>query len=152
MTEAAREWQNHNRDESYLYIGSRLDVAREWSEAHAPDVNPLEREFLHASLALRRRGESAELEAARRLAEEAESRRQAEENRAREAELREREAKLGEQEQTASALRLRRRAWLFLPSRSRPSSSRPSPLQAGMRPRNGLESRKNNRKTRNQAI
>ena len=114
LTEAAREWQNHNRDESYLYIGSRLDVAREWSEAHAPDVNPLEREFLHASLALRRRRESAELEAARRLAEEAESRRQAEEDRAREAELREREAKLREQEQTASALRLRRRAWLLL--------------------------------------
>ena len=114
LTEATREWQEQDRDESYLYIGSRLDVAREWSEAHAPDVNPLEREFLHASLALRRRRESAELEAARRLAEEAESRRQAEEDRAREAELREREAKLREQEQTASALRLRRRAWLLL--------------------------------------
>ena len=55
LTEAYREWQEHDRDESYLYVGGRLDVAREWSEAHAPDLNPLEREFLDASLALRRR-------------------------------------------------------------------------------------------------
>jgi len=86
LTEAAREWQEHNQDESYLYIGSRLDVAREWSEAHALDLNPLERDFLDASLALRRRRETAELEAARRLAEEAQAREEAERKRAEEAE------------------------------------------------------------------
>ena len=51
LAEAARDWQYHNRDESYLYVGSRLHVAREWSEAHAPDLNLVEREFLDASLA-----------------------------------------------------------------------------------------------------
>ena len=58
LTKAAREWQEHGRDESYLYVGSRLDVAREWSEAHAPDLNPLKRDFLDASHALRRRARS----------------------------------------------------------------------------------------------
>ena len=107
LTEAAREWQDHNRDESYLYVGSRLDVAREWSEAHAPDLNPLEREFLDASLALRRRREAAELEAARRLAEEAQAREEAERKRAEEAEARKREAE-------AAAVRQRRLSWWVL--------------------------------------
>jgi len=66
LTEAAREWQEHGRDESYLYVGSRLAVAREWSEAHASDLNPLERDFLDTSLALRRRREAAELETTRK--------------------------------------------------------------------------------------
>ena len=83
LTEAARDWQDHKRDESYLYVGSRLAVARDWSESHAPDLNPLEREFLDASLALRRRREDEELEAARRLAAEATAREEAERNRAR---------------------------------------------------------------------
>ena len=65
LTEAYREWQEHDRDESYLYVGGRLDVAREWSEAHAPDLNPLEREFLDASLALGRQRKAAD---SRRLA------------------------------------------------------------------------------------
>ena len=69
LTQAAREWQEHGRDESYLYVGSRLAVAREWSETHTSDLNPLKRDFLDASLALRRRREAAELEAAQALAE-----------------------------------------------------------------------------------
>ena len=56
------------------------------AEAHAPDLNPLEREFLDASLALRRRREADKLEAARRLAEEAQAREEAERKRAEEAE------------------------------------------------------------------
>ena len=114
LTEAAREWQEQAGTRATSTSAAVWTSLAEWSETHATDVNPLEREFLDASLALRRRREAAELEAARRLAEEAQSRRQAEEDRAREAELREREAKLREQEQTASALRLRRRAWLLL--------------------------------------
>jgi len=78
LTEAARDWQEHKRDESYLYVGSRLAVAREWSESHAPDLNPLEWEFLDASFALRRRREAEELETARRLAAEAQAREEAE--------------------------------------------------------------------------
>ena len=86
LTEAARDWLEHGRDESYLYLGSRLVVAREWSESHAPDLNLLEREFLDASLALRRRHENEKLEAARRLAEEAQAREEAERKRAEDAE------------------------------------------------------------------
>jgi tetratricopeptide (TPR) repeat protein/energy-coupling factor transporter ATP-binding protein EcfA2 len=108
LTEAARDWQDHNRDESYLYVGSRLAVAREWSESHAPDLNPLEREFLDASLALRSRREAEELEAARRLAEEAQAREESERNRAKEAEARKREAE-------AAAKRQRRLSrWVLL--------------------------------------
>ena len=90
LTEAARAWYDHNRDESYLYVGSRLAVAREWSESHLLELNPLEREFLDASLALRRQREAAELEAARHLAEEAKAREEAERKRAEEAEARRR--------------------------------------------------------------
>ena len=51
LTEAAREWQDHGRDESYLYVGSRLAVARKWSEAHSSELCQRERDFLEASLA-----------------------------------------------------------------------------------------------------
>ena len=73
--------------------GTRLAVANEWAEAHRDDLNPLELEFLAASLARQRQRKADELEAARRLAAEAEARRRAEEERALEAEQREREAK-----------------------------------------------------------
>jgi tetratricopeptide (TPR) repeat protein len=86
LTEAAREWQNHNRDESWLYTGGRLAVAREWSEAPPSDLNPLEREFLNASLALHRRREDEKLEAARAREEAERERAGVERKRAEEAE------------------------------------------------------------------
>ena len=93
LTEAVREWENNKGDPSYLFEGTRLAVANEWAEAHRDDLNPLELEFLAASLARQRQRKADELEAARRLAAEAEARRRAEEERALEAEQREREAK-----------------------------------------------------------
>jgi WD40 repeat protein len=107
LTEAAREWKDHPDDVSLLYQGSRLAVAREWTEAHPRELNPWEREFLQASLRYQQQRQADEVAAARRLAEEAEARRRAEEDRARVAELRERE-------QAESARRLRRRAWILL--------------------------------------
>lgn len=89
FTEAASEWQNSGRDESFLYHGTRLAHAEEWASTYADDLNPMEQAFLDASLVLRKQAETEkeaqrqrELETARRLAEEAEARRQAEEQRA----------------------------------------------------------------------
>ena len=98
LTVASIEWERQDSDESYLYRGARLAEAEEWADAHASDLNELERSFLEASLALRQQ-EAAdreaqrqrELEVARTLATEAEARRRAEQQRAQEAEARERE-------------------------------------------------------------
>ena len=60
MTEAAREWNQHGRDASYLYVGSRFDVAREWADAHEADLSPLESAFLEASLVFRRQRDAQE--------------------------------------------------------------------------------------------
>jgi WD40 repeat protein len=77
LTETANEWEENNHDESYLHRGTRLAEAEEWAKAHADDMNPLEREFLEASVALRNREaqdaerrRQRELEQTRRLAEE----------------------------------------------------------------------------------
>lgn len=98
FTEASIEWERHSSDESYLYRGARLYEAEQWADAHTSDLNELERGFLDASMALREREaankeaqQQRELEAARRLAKEADARRRAEEQRAQEAEARERE-------------------------------------------------------------
>jgi WD40 repeat protein/energy-coupling factor transporter ATP-binding protein EcfA2 len=50
LGEAAREWDNSGREESFLYEGARLAVAREWGEVHPADLNQLERAFLEASV------------------------------------------------------------------------------------------------------
>jgi WD40 repeat protein/energy-coupling factor transporter ATP-binding protein EcfA2 len=53
LTEAASEWNRNDYDESYLYHGARLAEAEEWAEAHADDMNPMENEFLEASVEAR---------------------------------------------------------------------------------------------------
>ncbi|HKR00796.1 MAG TPA: TIR domain-containing protein, partial [Pyrinomonadaceae bacterium] len=50
LTDAAREWQP-TKDESLLYRGARLAQAVEWRERNQEALNPLEREFLEASVA-----------------------------------------------------------------------------------------------------
>ncbi len=52
LTEAAQEWAMLDRDAGALYRGIRLAAASDWAEAHAEELNTLEREFLHASLDL----------------------------------------------------------------------------------------------------
>src|SRR4029453_13472537 len=76
ITEAAEEWQHSNRDDDLLYRGARLIQAQEWRARHEVELNPREREFLAASIALKQRLEEhereqqqRELEAAQRLAE-----------------------------------------------------------------------------------
>ena len=55
ITEASEEWQRSNRDNDLLYRGARLIQAQEWRGRHETELNPLEREFLDASTALKRR-------------------------------------------------------------------------------------------------
>ena len=49
LSSAAKDWDDHGRDEDALYPGARLVEADEWREAHEPSLNRLEREFLDAS-------------------------------------------------------------------------------------------------------
>ena len=76
ITETAEEWNRTNRDDDLLYRGARLIHAQEWRERHEVELNPLEREFLNASIALKERLEQREreqqqreLQAAKKLAE-----------------------------------------------------------------------------------
>lgn len=52
LTEAAQEWENHQRDTGGLYRGARLAQALEWTSTHHGDLNVQERAFLGASQAL----------------------------------------------------------------------------------------------------
>jgi tetratricopeptide (TPR) repeat protein len=55
LAEAAREWQAHNRESSFLYRGTRLTAAREWVRTHRDQLNDREAKFLDASKRRRRR-------------------------------------------------------------------------------------------------
>jgi hypothetical protein len=57
ITETAEEWQRSNRDDDLLYRGARLIQAQEWRERHETELNPLEREFLDASMVMKQRVE-----------------------------------------------------------------------------------------------
>ena len=46
----AKEWQDHNRDESYLYTGARLANAREQLEANKLVLSGLAEEFIEAGM------------------------------------------------------------------------------------------------------
>jgi WD40 repeat protein/serine/threonine protein kinase len=70
LTQAAQEWHHGGRDRGDLYRGARLVQAREWSEAHKNELNPIEHEFLEASIA-QAETEEAEREAYHRLELEA---------------------------------------------------------------------------------
>ncbi|MCW2945819.1 MAG: transcriptional regulator, family [Actinoallomurus sp.] len=64
LTLDAEVWRDSGADPAGLYRGGRLSVAREWSADpfHQADLNPLEREFLNASV----RQELADARTARR--------------------------------------------------------------------------------------
>jgi energy-coupling factor transporter ATP-binding protein EcfA2 len=62
----AVDWDQGQRDESYLLRGGRLGTFNRWTEEHDADLGPLERDFLEASRAQAARELEAELEAARR--------------------------------------------------------------------------------------
>lgn len=63
LTDAALEWEQHRRDESYVYRGVRLAEAEDWRSEHEDELNQLEREFLDTSKAQQQR----DLDAVREL-------------------------------------------------------------------------------------
>lgn len=77
VTQAARQWQASQQDESYLLRGSRLTEFEAWWEAAAVALTPDERVFLESSIAARdqrhaeeEKRRQRELETARKLAAE----------------------------------------------------------------------------------
>lgn len=49
LTETAHDWQEHHRDESYLYSGFRLLQALEWAKTNEDEMNAVEQTFLEQS-------------------------------------------------------------------------------------------------------
>jgi WD40 repeat protein/DNA-binding SARP family transcriptional activator len=49
VTESARAWDDGRRDDGDLYRGARLTAALDWADAHVPDLNTAEREYLATS-------------------------------------------------------------------------------------------------------
>jgi class 3 adenylate cyclase/WD40 repeat protein/RecA/RadA recombinase len=46
LTTDAVQWDLTDRDQTYLYSGTRLDIVRAWARASQPDLNTVERAFL----------------------------------------------------------------------------------------------------------
>ena len=67
LTEAAGEWDAHERDPGALYRGTRLAVAEEWASDHMDDLSVLERAFLRSSAELERDEQAAAKRKTRRL-------------------------------------------------------------------------------------
>ena len=67
LSDAAKEWENNNQDDGYLYRGARLATAEEWFDAHHPQLTASEKGFLDASIGRKRKEEIIEKERARRL-------------------------------------------------------------------------------------
>ena len=102
VREAAEDWQDQGRDESYLAQGRRLDQAEELRRHPRLHLSPLEDAYLQASLDARAREErEREAQRQRELA--------AERERAELAEAARREAELRVGEQAAAGRKLRRR-------------------------------------------
>ncbi len=67
LTDAARIWQQAERDPHALLRGGRLSTAAEWAADHRPALNQAEREFLAASAATAAAEEAARRRRGRRL-------------------------------------------------------------------------------------
>ncbi|MEV4316750.1 helix-turn-helix domain-containing protein [Actinocrispum sp. NPDC049592] len=50
LAEAASTWRHENDDPAALYRGTRLAAAQDWVQTATPDLSPLAREFLDASI------------------------------------------------------------------------------------------------------
>jgi WD40 repeat protein len=105
LQQGAKLWIGQDRAAGYLLFDEALQQAEQWAEGRRDELTSIERQFLAASVAWRRAQENErrlrDLEAAQRLAEEAQARRAAEEMARLEAEQR-------AAEQAVAAQRLRR--------------------------------------------
>ncbi len=64
VLKAARDWERAGRDPAYLLAGNRITRAEQFLES--ADVNPLQRQFVQASIEERARREAAEVEQQKR--------------------------------------------------------------------------------------
>ena len=112
---AMRQWGSSQKDEGALLRGAPLGEAENWLQERTADLSEEEQDYIRAGIALREKEVEArevqrqnELAQARKLAQEAEARRQAEEARAEEAEARRQveERRAAEQSQAARRLRM----------------------------------------------
>ncbi|MEZ4767870.1 MAG: AAA family ATPase [Caldilineales bacterium] len=106
LTEAARAWEEMDRDPGELYSGARLAQAQEWADAHGSELNALEQHFLAASV---ERAERRDRELAAQQARELAAARELAKTQRQKAEM---ESRLAEERRQA-LIQLRRRA-LFL--------------------------------------
>lgn len=53
VEDAADAWDSHNRDDDYLWTGSRLGVVEDWARSYAGQITAKHRAFLTASVARR---------------------------------------------------------------------------------------------------
>jgi WD40 repeat protein len=67
LIRAAAEWNRDGRDSGLLYVGARLNEAGTWAGRGTDALNPVEREFLIASLHVEQQQESARQRQVRRL-------------------------------------------------------------------------------------
>jgi WD40 repeat protein len=51
LTQAAKQWEERERDQAELYRGTRLSVILDWAARHGRELNDLEREFVAESKA-----------------------------------------------------------------------------------------------------
>lgn len=77
LSQAAKDWDRRERDQDSLYRGARLLEVEEWLAANPGEINPLEHDFVEASVEARERAarkkeaqRRRELEQAQVLAEE----------------------------------------------------------------------------------
>ena len=67
LTTAATAWDSADRDPGELYRGARLEATEQWMANHVGDLNPVESEFVTASIEQRQRTKASEHHAKRRL-------------------------------------------------------------------------------------
>lgn len=60
VSRAADEWEQHNRDDSYLLRGARLEQAEKWQQSTELVLTPLERTFINSSISYREREQQTE--------------------------------------------------------------------------------------------
>ncbi len=88
LTEAARDWEHHNRNPDFLDRGARLLEAEEWSQSYPGELSDLEQEFLHAGVELRDKEKRQEEKRQEREREALRREAQSEKRRAKETETR----------------------------------------------------------------
>lgn len=115
LTMAAREWEDHDRHENYLYPEVRLPEIEEWEAEHGDEMAVFERTYFEASVRYRDKKvkdeelrRQRELDLLREVAESEQERAREQEKRAEAEKTRAEDAERHRQEQLQANARLRR--------------------------------------------